>query len=423
MAERGQQAADGLRPLRIAWVQRTFLDYRLPVLAALDQQNGAVAGARGLHFLFSADAVPDRCTAKAQALLGPRAVGLRGEWGAGREDREFRANRNFSVRWQPGLLRELRRIAPDVVIGNGFFKWTVAGYYWRATRGVPLVVTYERTAHTERHAQWYRRSYRRWCLRHIDALCANGSLCRDYLVGHGVPETRITLGHMVADTEGLAARVAALTRAEVDRVRRDLGLGRLTVGCVGRLLPLKGLEEALRGWQAAGLDAAGATLLLVGDGPERQRLVRLAAELGIRGVRFAGAVDYDRLAPYYACLDALLMPSLEDNWSLVVPEAMACGKPVLCSTRNGCWPELVRHGETGWLFDPADLASLSHALRQCVDHRDQLPAMGARSRTLVATHSPAAAAASVLSACRIAIDHRRLRLARRPAAPPRERRA
>ena len=84
------------------------------------------------------------------------------------------------------------------------------------------------------------------------------------------------------------------------------------------------------------------------------------------------------------------------------PEAMACGCPVLCSRYNGCWPELVREGESGWTFDPLDAADLAQALGRPLAHRASLQAMGEASRAIARHHGPACAAAAILDACRIA---------------------
>jgi glycosyltransferase involved in cell wall biosynthesis len=123
-------------------------------------------------------------------------------------------------------------------------------------------------------------------------------------------------------------------------------------------------------------------------------------------VRFIGHVAYDQLAPLYTAADVFVMPTLEDNWSLVVPEAMACGLPVLCSVYNGCWPELVHHGRNGWTFDPLDTAQLAKLLNYCAASVSELPAMGAASRDIIAQQTATTAAQSILDACHIALASR-----------------
>lgn len=128
--------------------------------------------------------------------------------------------------------------------------------------------------------------------------------------------------------------------------------------------------------------------------------------MDIQGVRFLGAVDYNEIAQYYAASDVFIMPTLEDNWSLVVPEAMACGLPVLCSKYNGCYPELIEEGKNGWVFDPFDPEEIAAHLKRCVldKSRSGLADMGERSKEIVAGHSPQRAARAIYNACEIALS-------------------
>jgi glycosyltransferase involved in cell wall biosynthesis len=115
------------------------------------------------------------------------------------------------------------------------------------------------------------------------------------------------------------------------------------------------------------------------------------------------------MAAYYAAADAFVIPTLEDNWSLVVPEAMACGLPILCSKYSGCWPELVQEGN-GWVFDPLDHQDTLRVLNLCIQKGSELPGMGRESRTIIAGHTPQHAARSIYEACRIATEQAKVRV-------------
>ncbi|MCE9616173.1 MAG: glycosyltransferase family 4 protein [Lentisphaerae bacterium] len=390
----------GSPSLRIVWLARSFLDYRVPVFAALHTLTQG-----GLRVVYAADYVPDDVQAKAQTALGEHAIPLRGEWKLGAEDRHFLANRNLSLRFQPGLGRLLWQLQPEVVISDGFFKWTVAGACQRVRHGTPLVIAYERTAHTERHAQGFRTWYRRRVARLAGAVACSGSLCAEYVERSlGVPRERIVTGHMVADVPALLAARARVTASAREAQRARWGVAGVVMVCVGRLVEGKGCRELLRAWAAlSGSTAAGrAALVFVGDGPLRATLAADVRERGLREVRFAGPVPHDELAASYAAADILVMPTLEDNWSLVVPEAMACGLPVACSRYNGCHPELVQPGRNGWIFDPLDTPSCAATLSEALAAGARLPAMGGVSREIVSAFTPDRAAANLLNACQIA---------------------
>ncbi|MGB1035137.1 MAG: glycosyltransferase family 4 protein [Primorskyibacter sp.] len=387
--------------MKIAWVTRSFLDYRVPVFRDVDALTGGQ-----MTLSFSGDYVPAPVTAKAVDLLGDRAFPLSGETKLGSEDRQHMANKNFSFRWQPGLVKHIRSLNPDVLVCDGFFKWTLPAVLYRMRYGTPLVIAYERTRHTERKAQAVRRIYRKGVVRVTDAMVCSGQLCLDYSVADlGMDAARVTTGHMTADTDGLRMAAAAVSDADRAALRDRLGLRGVVFLYVGRLLELKGMREMIAAWRQAGFAPDEASLLIVGDGPLRDDL--RASTQDMPNVHFTGAIPYDDLAPYYAVADSFVIATLEDNWSLVVPEAMACGLPVLSSVYNGCWPEMVRP-ENGWTFTPQAVSEFAGVLRAAQGKgRDGLAAMGQASRAIVAQYGPDHAARSIVEACDRAIAHRK----------------
>ena len=388
--------------MSVVWVNPCFAHYRVPVYAALDRLVG-----HNLCVVFSARRTKRAVAQLLAEALGDRAVALRGEvnLAVGRSDDDF-ANQGYVLPFQPGLAKAIRRARPDVVISEGFFQWTPASllYGWR--HHTPVVISYERTAHTERNAGVIRTTYRRLVARHVGTICCNGSLSMEYCTRVlGVDPRRIVTGAMAADSESLAERCRQVPAGVQAQEFEALGLSRPVFAYVGRMVRPKGLRELLAAWRlfTKRRVAPQGSLLLVGDGPEREELESLVRQHSLPGVAFAGAVDYSAIAFYYALCDVLVMPTLEDNWSLVVPEAMACSKPVLCSRFNGCWPELIKEGLNGWTFDPRDPAELARLFETCVTRRDLLPAMGRASREIVQDFSPERAAEAFYRACMLAM--------------------
>lgn len=119
-----------------------------------------------------------------------------------------------------------------------------------------------------------------------------------------------------------------------------------------------------------------ASLVLVGEGPLRGDLERLARELGL--VVRDGVVDpipsggaevvfypfqqADVTPLFFARCEAFVLPSSREEWGLVVNEAMACGAPVIVSNRVGSHFDLVRDGGNGFIFAPADAEQLARIL-------------------------------------------------------------
>ena len=136
----------------------------------------------------------------------------------------------------------------------------------------------------------------------------------------------------------------------------------------GNLLYLKGLHLGLAGFAKAASELPGWTLTLVGDGPEKEKLLLLAEELGIRDrLEWKPAVSRDEILRLYPEFDIFLFPSLRDSGGMVVLEALASGVPVVCLNLGG--PAEIVNETCGFAVNaegPAEevIANLASALRQ-----------------------------------------------------------
>ncbi len=132
------------------------------------------------------------------------------------------------------------------------------------------------------------------------------------------------------------------------------------VGVVARLQPEKGIANFLKAAARISSSCPEARFLVVGDGPLREELLRLANRLGLRErVRFLGHRADAR--DLIGLLDVLAVPSLTEGTPLTVLEAMAAGVPIVASAVGGV-PDQVRHGKEGLLVPPEDPAALGDAL-------------------------------------------------------------
>ena len=97
-------------------------------------------------------------------------------------------------------------------------------------------------------------------------------------------------------------------------------------------------------------------------------------------------LSQEEVCAYYALAEALVLPSTYgETWGNVVNEAMACALPVVVSNQCGCSSTLVREGENGWTFDPADRGRLAEIMRLLAQSSDaQRASMGAASRRVIA---------------------------------------
>jgi len=141
---------------------------------------------------------------------------------------------------------------------------------------------------------------------------------------------------------------------------------------VGRLIPIKGADVLLYALPAIREQAPDVGLLLAGYGPMEARLKRIAAELGLEDrVRFLGRQPHENIARYLRHARVAVVPSTvhegeSEGMPTVVSEALAASTP-LVATASGGIPDVIRHGENGYLCEAGDPASLAERVSHVLD--------------------------------------------------------
>ncbi len=159
---------------------------------------------------------------------------------------------------------------------------------------------------------------------------------------------------------GIDARFAPGAGDHV-RLRHGLGGGPVAL-FLGGLKPRKNLALLLDAWREVARARADARLLVAGVGPLESSLRRRAVALGLGGrVVFAGRIAEAEKVGYYNAADLFVSPSSLEGFGFTVGEAMSCGLPVVVSDR-GALPELVVHGEGGFVCRHGDAGELARRL-------------------------------------------------------------
>lgn len=200
-----------------------------------------------------------------------------------------------------------------------------------------------------------------------------------HMVAEGLPARRIEVVHNGIDIGPEPDRDAAAA------LRRRLSLPADTplVGTVARLDPVKHLQTLVEAIGHPAVRAAGLHLVVVGDGPERDRLEYESRARGLQPlVHFLGHRDDAR--SYLAGLDVYVNSSISEGISLTILEAMAAGVPVV-ATRVGGTPEIVTD-DVGRLVPARDASALASSLAALAADPSLRAALGRAARARVAAH-------------------------------------
>jgi glycosyltransferase involved in cell wall biosynthesis len=169
--------------------------------------------------------------------------------------------------------------------------------------------------------------------------------------------------HVVRIPNGVDAGIFSTEVELAPEYRRDCG-EQFILG-LGRLVPRKGFDTAIRAFAQVHKCHPDLKLVLAGDGTQRRELEALAHQLGLadRVVFLGTVVGPQKIAILQQCLFTIAPSVDEDNMPLVVPEALACGKPVIASRLGGI-PDVIVPGQNGLLCAAGDVGDFARAISQ-----------------------------------------------------------
>jgi len=291
----------------------------------------------------------------------------------------------------------LRRANPDVLVCGGYnylAAWQAMN--WAKRNQIDFLLWCESTAQDRRgrHSlvEWLKRKF----LHNCDGFVVPGHSALEYLKQFASPQQKIFLARNAVDIDLFAATEQKI-RSTADRLRGELALPARYFLFVGRLVRSKGVVDLIEAYSELNPELRSQiSLVFAGDGPLRAELEALARDIYPGSVHFAGFVQRDELANYYALAECLVMPTHTDPWGLVVNEAMACSLPVICTNVAGCAEDLIR--ANGIRVAPGDVRQLSEAMRTMATDADLRRYMSRESLRLIQNYSPEACAAGIAEA-------------------------
>jgi glycosyltransferase involved in cell wall biosynthesis len=253
--------------------------------------------------------------------------------------------------------RGVHRATPFVVMFHGNFLGLVKASLRRQLRAKNLLQAVREQrgliALTRRHF-----TKGNWTVfRECEAIVPSAQQVADTCRSHRLDPARVHVVPNGVDTSVFHPGAGSDTRGEL-----GLASGFLFV-CGGRLSRDKGTHHALKALALGGEQIFDARLVVIGDGEERGPLERMAAKLGLgRRVLFVGAQPPERMPALLNAADAFLFPTERDEAApMILPQAMACGLPVIASRCGGITEVIDQPNGNGILVPPGDVSALLEA--------------------------------------------------------------
>lgn len=291
--------------------------------------------------------------------------------------------------------RSLTEINPDVIAIAGYFEiGMLFALSWSRWHGKKSILLSESTESDFTRSRW-KEIIKSWIVKQYDAALVGGNPHRRYLVNLGLSAESIFLGY---DVVGNKTFHPDKIKNLPNPIKKPYFLA------INRFIPKKNLSFLISAYfayrQVKGDNAWN--LVLCGNGELRQELEMQIRQLSLTEfVHMPGFLQQHELLPYFAHANCFIHASTQEQWGLVVNEAMAAGLPILISNRCGCYEDLVIEGVNGFGFDPENLEQLTDLMIKMSSSEIDLQRMGNAALEHIKNFSPERFAQGMIQA----IDH------------------
>jgi glycosyltransferase involved in cell wall biosynthesis len=383
--------------MRVALLTNIPAPYRLPFFRQLSARCD-------LQVMFDSRSEPNRQWSVPEDLGFPHSYMTGFVIPQMRRRRDGGPNDRRYVQIRYGIVPKLIKFRPDIVISIEFGPRSLQAAIYCAATDTPLILWSEGTPHSEGWQGALRRLLRRSLVRRARRFWSNGVESSELLKVYGARADTVHAGMIGVNTAGLAREVQRQLPRRME-VRAELGVADVVFLFSGQLVSRKGIKEFLAALLPLGARAGEFSVIILGEGAQKTLIDEwVAAHPGFRLVTL-GFRQPDQIPQIYAAADVFVLPTLDDNWSLVALEAAIAGLPQVFSRYNGATEDLMRMNAAGDVIDPLDANAFSEALHGFLD---MVPTRVPDEVTssLISYYSPEACADRALESMRAALTSR-----------------
>ena len=267
---------------------------------------------------------------------------------------------SFHFNW--GTFALLRRLGPDAVVSGGFTLANLSAFIYCKLFGKPFIPWGEMSEVGDiRNAGLIRRTLRRILIRWSEGAIGSTSEARGVFEHYGAKKDRILVSCMPIDVD-FYHRLSEEFRGTEEWKEIRSRYSRPILLSVGQLTDRKGYKELFEIYEKILVHIPTASILIVGDGPQRADLEKLVLNRGWRNVHFTGFQQPATLIKYLSVADLFIFHTLHDPFGAVVTEAMSAGLPVVSSIYGAVTTDFVQNGVSGYCIDPRNAEQSAEAI-------------------------------------------------------------
>ncbi|HBO16900.1 MAG: Glycosyl transferase group 1 [Candidatus Moranbacteria bacterium GW2011_GWE2_35_2-] len=251
-----------------------------------------------------------------------------------------------------GMIKLLKSENPDKIICFGWDHFAAYAANWWARKNKKEFILW--SGSTKYEPSWRRTLFGplvKYIVKRSHKFLSYGTRSKEYLISLGAPEKNVEIFYNTIDVDFFQEKIRSFTDNQKNELRKKIGIKTTkTILFSGRLIEMKGIFEMIVAFKEYLKKDSNTSLILMGTGPDEEKLKEIIKKDNIKNVFFAGFVQYKELYKYYGISDLLLFPSRQDIWGQVVNEAIACGLPVITTEKVGASADLIENGKNGYII-------------------------------------------------------------------------
>jgi glycosyltransferase involved in cell wall biosynthesis len=296
------------------------------------------------------------------------------------KDKSIEKTNIIKLLWR--LHRLLQQINPDVIAISGYFEFPMLFALIWCVLHQKRAILFSETTEKDAQRIWWRELLKKLIIKQYQAALVGGYPHHRYMVKLGMSPTAIFPGYDVVGNQDFCP-------SKIKYLPSPLPVSYFLA--INRFVPKKNLLFLLSSY-AKYLEANPRIpwhLVICGDGELRGQIHEKITKLELRDyIHLPGFLQQQQLLPYFAHAGCFIHASIQEQWGLVVNEAMAAALPVLVSNRCGCFEDLIIEGINGFGFDPENQQELTDLMLKISSGKMDLDRMGEASLNHIQKYSP-----------------------------------